>query len=383
MATKESIFPVGSMAYEADMKARANPRSQSNEQSYPFPPRTSAYWAAPTPGGFGNSYDEALANYNKQQAALTNNAPKTETSQPPMSHTVVAGDSLSQIAKTHGLTFSEIVQLNPKYESREHLINVGDVIVVAPEQTSVQKQVENTSDDEMDKKWLNVPKGQLTFSSEGNDIDTSPYFTRIPHIPHNNGVVIGESGITFGRGLDIGKRTSSDITQLFANVAKHCNPISDNLLKWLQDGAGKTKHTAYEHYKQLNTMVANDELVLTRKQQHFLFLEIYPWYEQETERLVTKADVRAAYDKEHVIIWEKLPVNIKDVLVDLTYRGDNTGSDDPKGSTRAWFIPALVYDIKNGLIGTSSSFYNVMINDHWRERGVDSNRFKKRWEYLL
>ncbi|MGF1725606.1 hypothetical protein [Photobacterium nomapromontoriensis] len=65
MATKESIFPVGSMAYEADMKAKANPRPQLNEPSCPFPPRTFAYWATPTPGGFGNSYDEALANYNK------------------------------------------------------------------------------------------------------------------------------------------------------------------------------------------------------------------------------------------------------------------------------------------------------------------------------
>ncbi|MGF1725605.1 pesticin C-terminus-like muramidase [Photobacterium nomapromontoriensis] len=236
----------------------------------------------------------------------------------------------------------------------------------------------------MNEKWLNVPKGQLTFSSEGDDIVASPYFTRIPHIPHNDGVVIGESGITFGRGLDIGKRTPDEITQLFANVAKHCNPISDSLLKWLQDGAGKTQQAAYEHYKLLNTMVAKIEQELTRKQQHFLFLEIYPWYEKETERLVTKADVRAAYDKEHIIRWEKLSKNIKDVLVDLTYRGDNAGSDDPKGSTRAWFIPALFNDIKQGLTGPLSEFFRIMDDEAWYYKyGVDKNRLNNRRNHLL
>ncbi|EOV0147213.1 hypothetical protein ACOIXN_004696, partial [Vibrio vulnificus] len=142
-------------------------------------------------------------------------------------------------------------------------------------------------------------------------------------------------------------------------------------------------HAAYEHYKRLDASVPKEEQVLTRKQQHFLFLEIYPEYESDTKRLITKADVRAAYDKEHIIVWDKLPANVKDVLVDLTYRGDNTGSDDPKGSTRAWFIPALVNDIKNDLIGTSSSFYKVMNDKTWLKRGVDLNRFEKRWEHLL
>ncbi|WP_425628420.1 pesticin C-terminus-like muramidase [Vibrio neptunius] len=238
------------------------------------------------------------------------------------------------------------------------------------------------SNDEMDKKWLNVPKGQLTFDSEGNDIDSSPYFTRVPHLPHNDGTVIGDSGITFGRGLDIGKRTSNEIEQLFANIAKHCKPISGRLLKWLKNGAGKTKRAAFEHYKQLNASVPIEEQILTRKQQHFLFLEIYPWYESETKRLVTKADVRAAYDQEHIIVWEELPENVRDVLVDLTYRGDNTGSDDPKGSTRAWFIPALAYDTENNLTGTSSSFYRVMRSNKWLERDVDINRFEKRREHL-
>ncbi|NOH82469.1 type VI secretion system tip protein VgrG [Vibrio sp. 03-59-1] len=282
-----------------------------------------------------------------------------------------SGDLTVQVA-AEGIEYG---QLNEKKNtfSTNHVVETS---------ISITQSIKS-NDDEMDKKWLNVPRGQLTFSSEGNDNESSPYFTRIPHIPNNNGIVIGDSGITFGRGLDIGKRKPSEITEFFANMSKHCSPISDNLLKWIQDGAGKTKQAAYEHYKQLNFMVAKEDQLLTRKQQHFLFLEIYPEYEKKTERLVTKADVRTAYDKEHVIVWERLPANVKDVLVDLTYRGDNTGSKDPKGSTRAWFIPALVYDIKNNITDTNSSFFEIMINDRWRERGVDPNRFQKRWEHLL
>ena len=74
----------------------------------------------------------------------------------------------------------------------------------------------NTTD-EMDVRWLTVPFGQLTFNSEGNDKDDSIYFSRRPHVPNNNGVVIGISGVTFGRGLDLGQQSRIYIIRLFYN----------------------------------------------------------------------------------------------------------------------------------------------------------------------
>ena len=57
----------------------------------------------------------------------------------------------------------------------------------------------------MDEKWLIVPKGQFTFNNEGNDIESSIFYSRKAHVPHNpSGVVIGQSGVTIGRGLDVG-----------------------------------------------------------------------------------------------------------------------------------------------------------------------------------
>lgn len=51
--------------------------------------------------------------------------------------------------------------------------------------------LEELSNDEMALKWLTVPFGQLTFDSEGNDIEDSIYFSRHPHVPNNRGIVIG------------------------------------------------------------------------------------------------------------------------------------------------------------------------------------------------
>ncbi|MCG9725930.1 pesticin C-terminus-like muramidase [Vibrio brasiliensis] len=232
--------------------------------------------------------------------------------------------------------------------------------------------------DEMDKKWLIVPKGQLTFQLEGNDIEGSVYFTRIPHVPNNNGIAIGKSGITFGRGLDIGSRSAADVSEIFSEVEKHCKSISSKMLEWLKGGAELKGQDAYEYYKTLNQKVPKSEQELTRKQQHFLFLEIYPFYEKETERLLTKTDVRNAYDKEHVIAWQLLPINVKDVLVDVTYRGDN------RPASRGMIVPALVMDIKNGLTKESSNLYKVMKDKIWMSSyHVDLNRYEARYKELI
>ncbi|OCH57548.1 hypothetical protein A6D98_19295 [Aliivibrio fischeri] len=72
MTTKESIFPVGSMAYEADISEKANVRNGSSESSYPFPPKTSPYWtSSPSNSVYGRSYDEAVQNYTKKQSELS------------------------------------------------------------------------------------------------------------------------------------------------------------------------------------------------------------------------------------------------------------------------------------------------------------------------
>ncbi|WP_217273966.1 pesticin C-terminus-like muramidase [Shewanella sp. VB17] len=237
-----------------------------------------------------------------------------------------------------------------------------------------------TANDEMETQWLKVPRGQLTFDAEGNDTDGSMFFSRKVHVPNNKSLVIGSSGVTIGRGLDIGSRSAAEVEAIFNRVAQDANPISADLLQWLKSGAGKKKQHAYDHYLTLDSQVQKSEQQLTRKQQHFLFLDIYSEYEKTTKRLLTKQTVADEYG---VVNYDSLSQKVKDVLVDLTYRGDNVGFDGKYGSTRKLIVPALVQDQTQGLSGEQSDFYRVMRGKYWvQSYGVDDNRYLKRYKAI-
>lgn len=209
------------------------------------------------------------------------------------------------------------------------------------------------SDDEMDEKWLTVTKGQLTFDAEGNDVDTSIYFSRKPHIPmQRDGTVIGQSGITYGRGLDVGQQTQQFVSNLLSTISENARPLSDKMSSWLIVGSGKKRALAKDHLALINDLVPIDEQLLTRKQQHFLFLSVYADRESTTKRTI-----EAARGSRHVlappgkIIWDQLPTDVQEVLVDLTFRGDN------HSKSRDSIIPALVEGLESS---NYSAFKNLM-----------------------
>lgn len=70
----KSTFPKGSMAYENEIsgKSQRTPTSSNSDPAYPFPPKSSMYWQSPGQCPLGNSYDEAVANYQK---SLSSNLP--------------------------------------------------------------------------------------------------------------------------------------------------------------------------------------------------------------------------------------------------------------------------------------------------------------------
>ena len=98
------------------------------------------------------------------------------------------------------------------------------------------------------------------------------------------------------------------------------------------EGDAKTAHIkqAQENDKTLIKYVKDfkdsikdkSKITLTRKQQYYLFLANYDYYEGEAKRLSTKPDVCRDYLNDNKIDWDALHQNVKDVLVDLTYRGD-------------------------------------------------------------
>ncbi|EIO4562494.1 hypothetical protein LQM11_003074 [Vibrio parahaemolyticus] len=227
--------------------------------------------------------------------------------------------------------------------------------------------------DEMDLKWLKVPKGQLTFDAEGNDDENSIYFTRKAHVPtNNNGVVIGNSGVTIGRGLDVGNSPTGAYGQIpyqldLVEVFKGAK-LNPSLADWLLSAKRKTKQDALRMIR--NCPLSDEELTLTRMQQHKMFNLVYEYMEDKTRILTTKDDVRRAYGE---IDWDALPREVKDVLIDLTYRGDNTSN------SRKAIIPVLV---KCQSVSDYSKFRKIMepFNPIWS--AVPPERKKLRYAYL-
>ncbi|SUG22876.1 Phage-related lysozyme (muraminidase) [Salmonella enterica subsp. arizonae] len=170
-----------------------------------------------------------------------------------------------------------------------------------------------SGNDDMDIKWLTVPKGQLTFDAEGNDNNDSPYFSRHIHWPG------GVSGITIGRGYDLGQQNdpSSDFDFI---------ELSQPLNNWLVESKGMSGLDAKNRYKSADSSISDYEI--TRKQQYDLFVITYNRLEADVKSICQKPDTIRVYHPNPNTTpeqaWNDIPEKIKEVLVDLRYRGDYT-----------------------------------------------------------
>ena len=209
--------------------------------------------------------------------------------------------------------------------------------------------------DDNDLSWLKVPFGQLTFDVEGNDIEdpNNPlyrYFSRVVHWPG------GASGITIGRGYDLGQRPSPSMDMSAAG-------IEEPLRSWLIRAGGLKGQAAKDYFD-----IADADIkaaTISRKQQHDLFIPIYESMRNEVIRISRKTDVSSMYGH---IKWETLDKKIKDVMIDLRYRGDYT-SDARKIVQK--------YIVDNDLANFSKA---ISSRENWTS--VPEDRFNKRFRYL-
>ncbi|MEB2519733.1 hypothetical protein SOP85_30590, partial [Pseudomonas sp. YuFO20] len=209
--------------------------------------------------------------------------------------------------------------------------------------------------DENDLSWLIVPYGQLTFDAEGNDIDDElhpsfKYFSRVAHWPG------GVSGVTIGRGYDLGQRPNPGKDLSDAGV-------QEPLRSWLI-GAKGLQGTAAKNY----IANASDEIrehQITRQQQYRLFLPVYDHMKKEVIRISNSNINKADYG---VLNWGEVSCKVQDVVIDLIYRGDYTPSS--RSLIQKPFVDNNIAVVKS-----------VMTNrDYWRS--VPHDRFKRRSEYL-
>lgn len=149
---------------------------------------------------------------------------------------------------------------------------------------------------------LIVSQGQITFNAEGNDNSASNWFSRQLHFPGK------ASGVTIGRGYDMGGRTSAQVTQDLINAGMD----SGTAVAYAQ-GAGLHKNEAQD-------FVTNHKDILppiSREVQNSLFSDVtYPSYASGAQTSYE----RAISGKKDATAWSDLDSKVKDVAIDFYYQ---------------------------------------------------------------
>jgi hypothetical protein len=197
-----------------------------------------------------------------------------------------------------------------------------------------------------------VPKGQLTFDAEGLETKGA-YFSREAHWPG------GASGVTIGRGYDMKGRSEETVRSDLIAAG-----VPDADAELLAQGAGLSGKKASDFTKREDVAA----IEISPAAQKELFTKVYDHYESEVKRISSKDDTVAKYGS---VDFDKLDPAIKDVAVDLLYRGDYTSS------TRKEIQQHLVNNDLQGLYDVLSD-ESKMTGD-W---GVPQDRFERRRDYL-
>jgi hypothetical protein len=154
--------------------------------------------------------------------------------------------------------------------------------------------------------------GKITFDAEGNDNETSPHFSRVVHWPGND-----ESGVTLGRGYDMGNRSSAAVEADLVAAG-----VGSAKAKEFAKGAGKKGQKAKTFVKDNKATLGQ----ITREQQQKLFDIIYPKYVERAKLNYEKWTVdEAGAGLDGKVKWENLDAPIRDILVDFVYQGFTKG----------------------------------------------------------
>lgn len=222
---------------------------------------------------------------------------------------VKRGDSLSKIASNHDLSLNQLLALNPRYKADPNRLAVGDQLQVAatsPTPPSPATRIETPAETTAQTDWFSVPMGQLTFDAEGMEKPRSVYHSRRPHVPGP------WSGVTIGRGFDMRERSREAI---FDDLRAAGMPVGD--ARKLSRCAGYAGDRARQYLKDNDLKTLN----ITPAAQNRLFLSTYEELAGDVIRICEKHDVVAKYGPTD---WQQLDPTVRDIAIDLRYRGDYT-----------------------------------------------------------
>ena len=199
-------------------------------------------------------------------------------------------------------------------------------------------------------RFLSVVFGQKTFDAEGVEAP-GRHFSRVLHWPG------GASGLTIGRGYDMGQRTSAQVVQELTAAG-----VGAADSQWLAACAG-LRGAAASNYLGL---YGEESPLLSLESQNRLFeLVTAPQILSDIHRILSSPATIAAYG---AVDWNDLSRPAQELLFDMRYRGDFTPQ------TRALLMRPLVEndtDALKALMGDTAL---------WQKLGVPVKRIETRIE---
>ena len=200
------------------------------------------------------------------------------------------------LIEPHGQTLRA---LNNPQQVRLNPVHPAAVTVQANAQGGHERVKATASSD---RTAFTIQQGQVTFDAEGNENPKSQYYSRHLHCPG------GASGVTIGRGYDMGGRSSGNVKLDLISAG-----MSSDLAGRYSAGAGLTGSDAKKFVHD-----NRDKLdVISPDVQKTLFVNIvYPKYLDAAEnyyRNAIKNNIKATS-------FNNLDAKVKDIAVDLTYQ---------------------------------------------------------------
>lgn len=197
---------------------------------------------------------------------------------------------------------------------------------------------------------ITTPKrGALTWKAEGNE--GGPFHSRVLHVPSP------ASGLTIGRGYDMRNRSSAEIRSHLqqANIpSKYATKISE--------GAGLFGPSA-------ERFIIEQDLLdheISAESQLKLFESIYKDYVATVKRICASRSVVATYGETD---WENLDLDILEIVVDMTFRGD-------------YHVNSRKI-IQKSIAGNDFEVFKKLITERSNWGNWPPNRFSRRKAYLL
>lgn len=190
--------------------------------------------------------------------------------------------------------------------------------------------------------------GEVTWESEG--AEGGPYHSRCFTVPSTS------SGLTVGRGYDMKEKTQKKISEDMTAIG-----LAQTQADTIKKAAGLSGTSAGSF------VVENDllDFQLTPEQQLALFKISYDGLVKDVKRISADAANVSEYGS---VNWENLNSIIKDITVDLRFRGDYT-----KTSRK---------NIQKSIADNDLKEFKKQLKDSTKWSGVPQDRFDRRVKFL-